>query len=199
MIKLSPAVKIILYILLICAAFSSNACKIDAVLLMLVSFSAVHVPFRVLRRGIIPIAVLLFFTFFSTILFQTGKVLYEIRGITVTEEGLRNGVHLTLRLFILILGAKVLSATTSPGDLVEALVRLLGPLGKWKHLRDFMLTLTLTLRFLPMIYEEAKMLYKETVQNTPAVTFKDRIGLSVSLISPLFERSMKKARDLSKT
>lgn len=151
----------------------------------------------VLKRGLIPITLFLAFTFFSNVLSQSGRVVYEIWGITVTEEGLRRGGHLTLRLFILILGAKALT-TTKAEDLVGAINVLLGPLGRWKPLREFMSTMSLTLCFLPIVYTEAQALYTEVVKDSPETTFLDKIKLSVSLLTLLFERSLKKAKDLKR-
>jgi energy-coupling factor transporter transmembrane protein EcfT len=137
------------------------------------------------------------FTFISNILLQKGQVVYEIWGIIVTEEGLRAGGHLALRLFMLILGAKIITATTSAEELVSAMIRLLGPPGKWKPVREFISTLSLTLSFLPIIYDEAQVLYRDTVRTSSKITLLDKIKLSASLLSPLFERSMKRARDLT--
>lgn len=197
MITFNPTAKILLYILLIIAVFLSNSFKVDLGLLILVLIFIYRVPASGLTRGLIPITLFLAFTFFSNILFQTGRVVYEILGITITEEGLRNGGHLTLRLFILILGAKILTATATADDLIRAMTSLLGPLGRWRPLREFASTMSLTLRFLPIIYNEAQTFYKETIKNSPEKTFLDKIKLSASLLTPLFERSIKRARDLS--
>jgi len=101
-----------------------------------------------------------------------------------------------LRLFILILGAKTLTATTKAEDLVRAMTVLLGPLGRWKPVREFIFTMSLTLRFLPIIYDEAQNLYRESISNSPEVTLMGKVKLSVLLLTPLFERSIKRARDL---
>lgn len=196
MITFSPSVRIVLYILLIIAVFLSNSFRIDLWLLIFVLILTFRVSVPVLTRGLIPIILFLAFTFFSNVLFQTGRVIYEVLGITVTDEGLRRGGHLTLRLFILILGAKVLTATTTAEDLVRGMTSLLGPIGRWGPIREFIFTMSLTLRFLPVIYEEAQVFYREIFKNSTEATFLDKIKLSVSLLAPLFERSIKRARDL---
>lgn len=106
------------------------------------------------------------------------------------------GGHLTLRLFIMILGAKILTATTSTEELVKAMTGLLGPAAKLKPVREFMFTMSLTLRFLPIIYDEAQILYENTIKNSSDSTLLNKIRLSASLISPLFERSFKRAGEL---
>ncbi|MCK5426830.1 MAG: hypothetical protein KAJ34_03975 [Thermodesulfovibrionia bacterium] len=197
MIKFSPAAKILFYILLVITVFLSDSIKVDLGLLILVLILGIAVPSSVLKRGIIPIILFLSFTFFSNILFGTGKVVYELLGITITEEGLRRGAHLTLRLFILVLGAKILTATTPMDDLLKAAILLLGPVGKWKPVQDFVSTISLTIRFLPIIYDEARAFYTETFKDSKDKAFLDKLKLAVTLLVPLFERSIKKAKDLS--
>jgi energy-coupling factor transporter transmembrane protein EcfT len=137
------------------------------------------------------------FTFFSNTLFQTGKIVFEVLGVTITEEGLMRGSHLTLRLLILILGAKLLTTTTSADDLVRSMTFLLGPVGRWAPVKEFIATLSLTLRFLPLIYDEARTFYSETFKNSQEKSFLDKIKLAVTLLVPLFERSIKRAKELS--
>ena len=198
MATFSPAAKILLYILLVIAVFLSNSFWTDSGLLLLVLIFTFRVPAAILIRGLIPITLFLVFTFLSNVLFQTGRVIYEFWGIVITEDGLVRGGHLTLRLFILIVGAKVLTATTKGEDLVEAMTLLLGPLGKLKPVREFIFTISITLRFLPIIYDEAQTLYRETMKDSPEATFIDKIKISVSLLTPLFERSIKRARDFQR-
>ncbi|MBI4710833.1 MAG: hypothetical protein HY759_07025, partial [Nitrospirae bacterium] len=50
-----------------------------------------------------------------------------------------------------------------------------------------------------VIYSEAQALYRETVREVPQAAFADKLRLSASLLTPLFERSMKRARELSET
>ncbi|MEE8328624.1 MAG: energy-coupling factor transporter transmembrane component T [Thermodesulfovibrionia bacterium] len=196
MITFSPAAKILLYILFITAVFLSDSLSIDIVLLILVLVFTIRVPASVLTKGLIPIIMFLVFTFLSNVMFQSGRVIYEIWGVEVTEEGLSRGGHLTFRLFILIMGAKILTATTPAEDLVEAMTRLLGPVGRWRPVREFILTMSLALRFLPIIYDEAQILYRENVKNSSETTLMGKIKLFSSLLAPLFEKSKKRAEDL---
>jgi energy-coupling factor transport system permease protein len=197
-VTFSPASRIFLYLTLIVLVFLSGTFTTDLLLLVLVLIVALRVPGSILGRGLVPISFFVLFTFFSNVLFSYGRVVYEIWGLSFTEEGLRKGGHLSLRLLTLIFGAKVLTATTPADDLVGAMVQLLGPVGRLKPVREFIVTLSLTLRFLPIIYNEAQTLYRDTVRHTSEKGFMVKIRLTASLLSPLFERSLKKARDLSK-
>jgi energy-coupling factor transporter transmembrane protein EcfT len=197
-IKLSPAVKILLYISLIILVFLSNSIKTDAAILLIVLIPAFRIPVSTLKRGSIPITIFLMFTMLSNLFYQSGRILIEIRGFAITYEGIQRGTHLTLRLFLLILGAKILTSSTSADDLVRGIINILGPVGRSRPVREFIFTLSLTLRFLPEIYDEAKTLYRESSRNYEDITWIERLKTTVSVISPLFERSLKRARELSK-
>ncbi|TNF55052.1 hypothetical protein EP227_03290 [bacterium] len=198
MVTFSPASRILLYLILIVLVFLSGSFTTDLLLLFPVLVVALRVPGTIIGRGLVPISLFVLFTFFSNVLFSYGRVVYEIWGLSITEEGLRKGGHLSLRLVTLIFGAKVLTATTPADELVGAAVRLLGPIGRLKPVREFIVTLSMTLRFLPIIYNEAHTLYRDAVRNTPGKGFVEKLRLTASLLTPLFERSLKKARDLSK-
>lgn len=192
----SPKAKILLYLLVVVVAFLFNTLEANLILLLLTFLIAVRVPFSALRRGLVPILLFLIFTFLSNILFQKGTVIYNISGLAITEEGLRRGGLLTLRLFTLILGAKILTATTDAADLVRAMTALLGPAGRIGFIRELTVTMTLTLRLLPIIYDEAMALYKD-VKGSGKTGFSGKIRHAVSLLTPLFERSLRKAKEMT--
>ncbi len=196
MTRFSPRAKILLYILLATTVFISGSLAVSAVSLGIVLIFALRVPLSTFRRGLIPISLFLTFTFISNLFFQAGNVRFEIFGLPVTDEGLRRGGILTLKLFILILGAKLLTATTDAGDLVNAMGELLGPIGKIGFVKELILTMSLTLRLLPIVYDEAADLYKN-VKNSKDRALSDKIKLSVSLLAPLFENSLKKAKKMA--
>ena len=192
----SPKARILLYLLLVIAVFVSDSLEISLVILLAVTASAFRVPISSLKRGLFPISLFLFFTFISNLLFQEGKVLYEIFGLAITDEGLRQGGRLTLRLFILIVGAKILTASTRSDDLINAMNGLLGPIGRIAFVQELVYIMSLTLRLLPIIYNEAIELYRN-MKSPDRVGIKGGIKLAVDLLTTLFERSLEKAKDMT--
>lgn len=192
----SPKARILLYILLVIALFVSDSLEVSLFILLVVLAFAVKVPLPSLKRGLLPITVFLFFTFISNVLFQEGKVLYEVFGLDITGEGLRLGGMLTLRLFILIVGAKVLTASTGSEDLINGMSGLLGPIGRIAFVQELVYVMSLTLRLLPVIYNEALELYRN-MRTPDKAGIKGRIRLSVELLTTLFERSLVKAREMT--
>ena len=192
----SPKAKILLYLLLVVAIFLSENFMFGLLLLLVTGMIAVRVPFTALKRGMVPILIFLIFTFLSNLLFQEGTVIYEIFGLSVTDEGLIRGGHLTLRLLTLILGAKILTATTEASDLIRGMSALLGPVGRVSFVHELMITMSLTLRLLPIVYDEAMALYRN-VKNSGGSGIAGKIKLAVSLLTPLFERSLQKAKEMT--
>lgn len=192
----STKARILLYLLLVIAVFVSDSLEVSLIIILVVLASAVRVPISSLKRGILPITVFLFFTFISNILFQEGNVLYEVLGLDITDEGLRRGGRLTLRLFILIAGAKVLTASTRAEDLITGMSGLLGPIGRIGFVQELVYIMSLTLRLLPVIYSEAIDIYKN-MRNSAGSGVADKIKLSVELLTTLFERSLVKAKNMT--
>jgi energy-coupling factor transport system permease protein len=192
----SPKARILLYLLLVIAVFVSDSLKVSLIILLVVLASAVRVPLSSLKRGLFPITVFLFFTFISNVLFQEGNVLYDVIGLSITDEGLRRAGRLTLRLIILITGAKVLTASTRPEDLINNMSELLGPVGRIGFVRELVYIMSLTLRLLPVIYNEAIELYKH-MRGSAGSGVADKIKLSVELLTTLFERSLVKAKEMT--
>jgi energy-coupling factor transporter transmembrane protein EcfT len=61
---------------------------------------------------------------------------------------------------------------------------------------ELMLTMSLTLRLLPIVYDEAMELYKN-VKNSEGTGLHGKFKLAVSLLAPLFERSLEKAKEMT--
>ena len=192
----SPKTRILFYLLLVIAVFVSDSLEVSLIILLVVLASAVRVPLSSLKRGLFPITVFLFFTFISNILFQEGNILYNVFGLSITDEGIRRGGRLTLRLFILITGAKVLTASTRSEDLITSMSELLGPVGRIGFVQELVYTMSLTLRLLPVIYNEAIEIYKN-MRGSVGSSVSDKIKLSVELLTTLFERSLVKAKEMT--
>jgi energy-coupling factor transporter transmembrane protein EcfT len=73
---------------------------------------------------------------------------------------------------------------------------LLGPVGRLGFVKEVIVTMSLTLRLLPIIYNEASVLYKN-VKKSETNGLAGKIRLSVSLLTPLFENSLKKAKEMT--
>ena len=165
---MSPEIRIILYtIFVICLFFIKDPAAylfiLPTVLLLII---ILRVSFKVLKSGWIPISLLLLFTFISNALFQHGKIWYQTGPLIITDEGLNIAFIRTMRVLLMIAGAKILTATTTPDSLASALGTFLRPLRRLKMpVDDLLQIMGLTLKSLPRLKEEIVGSYREKMSS----------------------------------
>ena len=134
--KLDPRVKIISIILLVVTIFLSKTYAgfalmfITALSLIVVS----HIRFSTVLKSLKPVIFILAFTMVANIFWTSGEhPLLEFGFIHIYAEGVVYAVLMALRIVCLIVVTFVLlTYTTSPVALTDALERLLHPLAKLK-------------------------------------------------------------------
>jgi energy-coupling factor transport system permease protein len=161
-----------------------------------------RVPPLFLLRGLKAILFVLLFTTALNIFFTPGEqVLFHFKFITITLEGLIVAGKMALRLCLLIIGSSLLTLTTSPIELTDALEYLMKPLkriGVPAH--EIAMMLTIALRFIPTLVEEMDKIMK--AQMARGADF-DTGGLMqkarslIPLLVPLFISSFRRADELA--
>ena len=94
-------------------------------------------------------------------LLREGAFAYLIVGFllvyNVAASGWLAGIAVALRLLLLVWASLLLTALSTPAELSEALRRLLSPLGcLGLPVRDFTMSLSIALRFMPLLSEELR-------------------------------------------
>jgi energy-coupling factor transport system permease protein len=117
-----------------------------------------------------------------------------------TEEGVRQGLFLALRLAGLVLTASLLTLTTSPLDLADGMERLLRPakrVGVPAH--ELAMTTTIALRFVPTLADEAERLRRAQVSRGADIEggLLRRVRGLTSLLVPLFLSAFRRADRLA--
>ena len=82
------------------------------------------VPFSYIVRGLKPIFFMLVFTAVLNLFWTPGTVFFRFGAIQLTWEGLRKSVFMAFRLIFLVLGASLMTLTTTPNQLTDALEKL---------------------------------------------------------------------------
>jgi len=171
-------------------------------LLCLIGISRSGVPARVVVRNVRPFLWLFVITFLLHALSTPGKILFAFPsvGFIVTQEGLLGGAAYVLRLTFLIVLAALFTLTTTPMDLTQGLSRLFRPL-RWLKLpvHQFALMMTLTLRFVPILLQEAQRIKNAQLSRGAALDGKllDRVKNLVPMLLPLFVSAIRRAEDLA--
>ena len=159
------------------------------------------VPLGMLARSIKPLWWILAFTFLVHLCSVPGEVIAKAWIFEMTREGLVRGFFLCLRLVLLILLSSLLTFTTSPlalTDAIEALLRPLRSVGVPAH--ELAMMMTIALRFVPTLIEETDKIMK--AQQSRGVDFESgnflkRIMGMVPILVPLFISAFRRADELA--
>jgi len=160
------------------------------------------VPPLFMLRGLKALIVILVFTSVLNIFFTPGEtVLVSVWVITITLEGLLNAFRMILRLVMLIVGSSILTLTTTPIKLTDAIEYILKPFKKvGLPAHEIAMMMSIALRFIPTLFEEIERIMK--AQMARGADF-DTGGLMkkakslVPLLVPLFISAFRRADDLA--
>ncbi len=202
--RLDPRTKIIIIFSFIIFVFFANNLLSYAWLTLFVFGSALltKIKARYIAKGLTPVWFLIVFTF-ALHLFVTkeGDVLFSVFGFRVYSEALIQGFFISLRFFLLILVTSLLTLTTTPIEITDAIESLLHPLKKVKFpVHELALMMSISLRFIPTLMQETDKISK--AQASRGVDFrtgpiKERIQAVVPLLVPLFVSAFKRAEELA--
>lgn len=201
--RMDPRVKVtaVFVYLISLFVFSSFAGYAVVTLFLAVTIAMSHVPLSYIMKGLKPIVILLVFTSFFN-LFQTkGDVALQWKFITITWQGMRKTLFMAMRLIYLIVGSSLLTYTTTPNRLTDALESLLKPLEKLKvPVHDFAMMMSLALRFIPILLEEANRIIQ--AQSARGADFEEgnlfqRMKAMTAILVPLLVSAVRRAYDLA--
>lgn len=145
---------------------------------------------------------LLFFTFFFHALMTPGAVVWYLPVIdqTITAEGLQLGGLLAVRLVVVVTAASLMTLTTAPMELTDGLERLASPLRRFGFpAHELALMITIAIRFIPVIAEEAERLRKAQLARGADFSGNpiQRARKLVPLLVPLFLSTFARADRLA--
>ena len=153
--RLDPRVKIVCTLLFLISLFVQNSLPgyLIATLFLAFVIHTSNVPFKFIVRGLKAIILLLMFTVVMNLfLTKEGNVLIHVWIFRITENGLRTSVFMAVRLIYLILGSSLMTFTTTPNALTDAIESLLGPLKRFKvPVHEVAMMMSIALRFIPIL------------------------------------------------
>ncbi len=202
--KLDPRVKIILTVLFVamiflCKNFFSLALVLGFILL---SVAVSKVPAKMFLKSLKPIIPIVLFTAIINIFYITGgKELLSLGFIKITEKGLFTAIFMAIRIIFLIISSSLLTYTTVPTQLTDAIERLLSPL-KIFHIpvHTLAMMMTLALRFIPTLIEETDKII--SAQKARGADFSSgslikRAKALIPILVPLFISAFRRADELA--
>lgn len=175
-------------------------------LLVIVVIAVSHVPYRIVGKTIEGILFLLIFTAIINIFFtSSGNVLVSIplgkSVINITDQGINFAIKMACRFTLLVVGSSLLTLTTTPTELTDALEYLLRPLKLVKvPVHDLAIIMSIALRFIPGLVEETDkimMAQKARGANLDSGNLFKKIKAMLPVLIPLFVSAFRRADELA--
>lgn len=160
-----------------------------------------RVSLKIYLKSLKMVLIVVIITSLLNLFYGGGQPLLQIGFITITAQGIRNSIFIAARIVSLILISSVLTFTTTPTDLTDAIERLLKPLKKLNvPVHDIAMMTTIALRFVPTLLEETdKIMNAQKARGADLQTgsLKQRIKALIPILIPLFVSSFRRAYDLA--
>ncbi len=203
--RLDPRVKILLMLAFVILVFFARTFASFAYLvLLLIVFTAIsRIKVKVLLKGLRPVVFIALFTAVINLFWTKGETpLFAWKFIEIYPEGLWRAGFLIIRIAALVLGTSLLlTYTTTPMELTDALESLLSPLKKIRvPVHEFAMMMSLALRFVPTLIEETEKIIN--AQKARGADFETgnlfrRAKALVPVLIPLFVSSFRRASELA--
>ena len=190
-LKIKPELKIVFYCLFVVLLFVFDNLPAYLCAAAILGLFFVKLPLKTLKSGWLPISMFLLFTFISNAVGRHGRIVFSAGVLMLTDEGLHIAAVRTLRVFLMIGGAKVLMSFTKAEEMIDGLGRLFGPLERvGLPARDFFHTMGLTMTCFPILKNMAFEAYRENMRTCDTPSFWGRARVASSCLLPLFLKSL---------
>ncbi|GAF18731.1 LOW QUALITY PROTEIN: transmembrane component of general energizing module of ECF transporters [Bacillus sp. JCM 19046] len=203
--QVEPRVKLISTFLIAIVLFSvqtwqavgvSSLFVVSLMLLSRVSIVAMIASLRMVA------VFLIIFSVFQVSAVREGAVLFTIGSFPIYQEGFWEAGLVFWRTMLLFLLAILLTATTKPFQITNAIERLLGPLKRIRvPVSDIALMMSIALRFIPILKNELFLIRRAQDARgfyTNKKLISKRITSFIPILVPLFVRSLKRLKILLK-
>ena len=201
--RLDPRTKIVLLFFFLAAIFVFDSplayAALTAFTAALIAVS--RVPFLLMLKALKPLSWIIAFTFVIHLVSTPGDAFFHVWLFDLTWQGAAKGFFIALRLALLILLSALLTYTTSPLALTDALETLMQPakrVGVPAH--EIAMMMTIALRFVPTLIEEADKIMKAQQARGADLTegsVIERVKGFVPVLVPLFISAFRRADDLA--
>ncbi len=159
------------------------------------------IPIKMFFDSVKPLIWIILFTFILHLFSGNGNVIVDVGPLSITWDGLANGTFVCLRLFLLMFSASLLTFTTPPLVLSDALEDLMKPLKKiGVPAHELAMMMTIALRFIPTLLEETDKIIK--AQKSRGADFSTgnifaRMKAVMPILIPLFVSAFRRADELA--
>lgn len=202
--RLDPRTKLIMTFVFIVTVFvSKNFFNLGLVCLVVVAAVAISkVPAKIIFKSLKAITALIIFTAAINIFFvETGNTLIEYGFIHITDGGIYTAVFVAIRIICLIISSSLLTYTTTPTMLTDAIEWSMKPLKLVKINSHYIaMIMTIALRFIPTLIDEIdRIMSAQKARGADMETgnFLQRIKAMIPIFVPLLVSSFRRAYELA--
>lgn len=160
------------------------------------------VPVKVILKSLKAISVLVLFTALMNIfLIDKGEPLVDFAFIHITTGGVFTAIFIAVRIMCLIVTSSLLTYTTTPTMLTDAIEWSMKPLKIFKINGHYIaMIMTIALRFIPTLIDEIDRIMnaqKARGADMESGNFAERIKAMVPIFIPLLVSSFRRAYELA--
>lgn len=201
--RMDARVKIVLTFVFIIFIFVANNLPALGLVLLLVgtAIALSGISFGQYLKSLKAIVVVVLFTSILNLFYGSGDVLVSFGFLTIRTGGVINAMFIAVRIISLILFSSVLTFTTSPTDLTDALERIMKPLKVFGiKVHEIAMMMTIALRFVPTLLEETDKIM--SAQKARGADMESggaiqRVKALIPILIPLFVSSFRRAYELA--
>lgn len=201
--RLDPRTKVLGTMIFIVGLFCIKSIYgfVFAIIGLLAIIKMSRIPLMFIVRGQKAIAMLLAFTVILNMLMVPGDILVQFGPIHITFQGVYTAVFMAFRLTMLMIGCSMMTLTTTPLQLTDALENLMRPLKKIRvPVHDIAMMMSIALRFIPILMEETDKIMK--AQSARGADFESgslvqKAKALVPVLVPLFISAFRRADELA--
>ena len=163
---------------------------------------ASKVPLKFMLKGLKSIMIIILFTAFINLFMTRGEtVLLKVGIFSITMEGVLLAIKMCVRLVLLIVGSSILTLTTTPIQLTDAIEYILKPFKKiGVPAHEIAMMMTIALRFIPTLLDETDKIMK--AQQARGADFDtgnliQKAKALIPILVPLFISAFRRAEELA--
>lgn len=201
--RLDPRVKIVLTVAYLVAVFLPQNWfgLLSAVLFLVLMIALSRLPARLILKSLKPVIPVVLLTALLNVFYVSGGIEWHWGIFRVSTQGLITAAFLVVRILCLIAGSSLLTYTTGPTTLTDALERLMKPLAVIKvPVHELAMMMTIALRFIPTLIEETdKIMSAQKARGAELESggLMKRLRAMLPILIPLFASSFTRAYDLA--
>lgn len=202
--RLDPRCKLLTVVVYIVALFSAKSYVSYGLCLGFLAMAIYisKIPLKSFSRGLKPLLMIVVFTGILNLFFTVGdNLLVSFWGISIYWEGVVRAIFMVLRIMMLVSGTFLMTYTTSPIALTDALESLLNPLKKIKvPVHELSMMICIALRFIPILIEETdKIMSAQKARGADFETgsLMDKAKALIPVLVPLFISAFRRADELA--